>query len=89
MLGTVIGTIAGRRNGGSGVKGALIGTIAQRGLRVLGPVGTVAALGYAAYKGYQRWADKPADETIDGIAEDQQRSYAALGSAAVRKAPAA
>lgn len=86
MLGTLLGTIAGRSQGGSGVKGALIGTIAPRAIRALGPIGTVAALGYAGYKGYQKWSAK---SEVSADKDNTEKSQAALGSAAVDKTPVA
>lgn len=54
MIGKVIGALVGReierREGGQGIKGAVIGAAAMGGLRRLGPLGVVLGGAYVAKK---------------------------------------
>lgn len=54
MIGKVIGALVGReierREGGRGIKGALIGAAAASGMRRLGPLGLVLGGAYVAKK---------------------------------------
>ena len=50
LLGPLIGAVIDRRDGDSGIKGALIGGLAQSGLRATGGLVTTLALGWAVKK---------------------------------------
>jgi hypothetical protein len=48
LLGMIIGAAIDRRDGDSGIKGALVGSIAQRALKHAVPLAATAAIGWAA-----------------------------------------
>ena len=60
LLGALIGAAIDRGDGDSGIKGAIIGTVAESAIRALAPVAATYALGwtvqYAARKAWQRLA---------------------------------
>ena len=66
MIGKIIGALFGaeveRGRGGSGLKGAAIGTIAAAVIRRLGPIGLLLGGAYVAKKALDRRADAK-DET--------------------------
>ena len=47
MLGALIGAAIDRGDGDSGIKGAIVGTVAEGAIRVLAPVVLTYALGWA------------------------------------------
>lgn len=53
LLSTLAGAAIDRRDGNSGVKGAVMGAVAGRVIRKMGPLGLVAVLGVAAYSKYK------------------------------------
>ncbi len=53
LLSTLAGAAIDRRDGDSGVKGAIIGAVAGRAIRRMGPLGLAAVLGVAAYSKYK------------------------------------
>lgn len=53
LLSTLVGASIDRRDGDSGVKGAIVGAVAGRAIRKLGPLGLVAVVGVAAYNKYR------------------------------------
>ncbi|AGH49803.1 MULTISPECIES: hypothetical protein [Sphingomonadales] len=62
MIGKLIGALVGgeieRREGGRGIKGAVIGAAVAGGLRRLGPIGLALGAGYVAKKAYDRHRDR-------------------------------
>jgi hypothetical protein len=66
MIGKVIGALVGaeidRRDGDSGVKGAILGALVAGGLRRFGPLGLVIGGAYVAKKVYDRRKAAGADE---------------------------
>jgi hypothetical protein len=54
LLTTLAGAAIDRRDGDSGLKGALVGAAAGRAIRALGPVGLAAVVGVAAWRGYRK-----------------------------------
>jgi len=58
MLGRVIGALVGRemgrRNGGGGMKGAVLGSLALGGMRRMGPLGMMLGGAYVAKKAMDR-----------------------------------
>lgn len=86
MLSSLIGAVVGRQTGGSAVKGAIAGKAATTALRFLGPVLGTAAVGFAAFKGWQKYKN---DDVTDANATDRNgveapSSKAGLGSAALK-----
>ncbi|WP_114226500.1 MULTISPECIES: hypothetical protein [Sphingomonas] len=51
MLGALIGAAIDREDGDSGIKGAIVGTVAEGAIRVLAPVLLTYALGWAVQYG--------------------------------------
>jgi hypothetical protein len=51
MLGALIGAAIDRGDGDSGIKGAIMGTVAESAIRVLAPVAATYALGWAVQYG--------------------------------------
>ncbi|MET4896298.1 hypothetical protein RN629_03875 [Sphingomonadaceae bacterium jetA1] len=54
IIGALVGSEIGRREGNNGVKGAILGSLAVGGIRRLGPLGLLLGGGYAAKKAYDR-----------------------------------
>lgn len=58
MIGKIIGALVGRelgkRNGGGGTGGALLGMAAMGAMRRMGPLGMLLGGGYVAKKAYDR-----------------------------------
>ena len=67
LMGALIGAAIDREEGGSGIKGAIEGTIAEWAVRTIAPIIATYALGrlveYGARKGWQALVgDDPVDE---------------------------
>ncbi|SNS70734.1 hypothetical protein SAMN06295912_11333 [Sphingomonas laterariae] len=64
MIGKLIGALVGReldrRDGSSGVKGAVLGAAVAGGLRRLGPLGIALGGAYVAKKAYDRHRERQA-----------------------------
>ncbi len=54
IIGALVGREMGRREGGSGTKGAIGGMVAMGVMRRMGPLGMLLGGGYAAKKAYDR-----------------------------------
>jgi hypothetical protein len=54
MLGALIGAAIDRGDGDSGIKGAIVGTVAESAIRLLAPVVATYALGWAVQYGVAR-----------------------------------
>ena len=54
LIGTLIGREIDRRDGTGGVKGAVLGGLAMRGLTRLGPLGLALGGAYVAKRAYDR-----------------------------------
>jgi hypothetical protein len=54
IIAALVGREMGRRNGGGGAKGALLGAMAMGGMRRMGPLGMLLGGGYVAKKAYDR-----------------------------------
>ena len=54
LLGALIGAAIDRQDGDSGIKGAIIGTVAESAIRVLVPVVATYALGWAVQYGARK-----------------------------------
>ncbi|MBN8846539.1 MULTISPECIES: hypothetical protein [unclassified Sphingomonas] len=65
MLRTIIGALVGgeleRREGGGGVKGALLGAVLTRAVTRMGPLGLALGGAYVAKKAYDRRKARRAD----------------------------
>ena len=54
LMGALIGAAIDRRDGGSGIKGAIEGTIAEWAIRAVAPVVATYALGWAVQYGIRK-----------------------------------
>ena len=54
LLGALIGAAIDRRDGDSGIKGAIIGTVAESAIRVVAPLAATFALGWAVQYGIRK-----------------------------------
>jgi len=54
LIGALIGAAIDRRDGDSGIKGAIIGTVAQSAIRVAAPIAITYALGWAVQYGVRK-----------------------------------
>jgi len=54
LLGALIGAAIDREDGDSGIKGAIIGTVAESAIRVLAPIAATWALGWAVQYGVRK-----------------------------------
>jgi hypothetical protein len=54
LLGALIGAAIDRQDGDSGIKGAIIGTVAAGTIRVVAPIALTYALGWAVQYGIQK-----------------------------------
>jgi len=54
LLGALIGAAIDRGDGDSGIKGAIVGTVAESAIRVLVPIAVTWALGWAVQYGVRK-----------------------------------
>ena len=54
LLGALVDAAIDRRDGDSGVKGAIIGSLAEKAIRVAAPIALTFALGWAVQRGVRR-----------------------------------
>lgn len=54
LLGALIGAAIDRQDGDSGIKGAIIGTVAESAIRVAAPIAATWALGWAVQYGIRK-----------------------------------
>lgn len=54
LLGALIGAAIDRQEGESGIKGAIIGTVAESAIRLLAPMAATYALGWAVQYGIRK-----------------------------------
>jgi hypothetical protein len=66
LLGALIGAAIDRRDGDSGIKGAILGTIAEKAIRMLAPVAATYALGWAVQYGARKaWQAVAGKDPVD------------------------
>lgn len=58
MFGAIAGALLDRQDGDSGIEGALWGTVAEKGVKLVFPVILTFAIGYAVQKGVAMAWDK-------------------------------
>lgn len=67
LLGALIGAAIDRQDGDSGIKGAIMGTIAESAVRALTPILATYALGWAVQYGVRKaWQALAGDDPLDG-----------------------
>lgn len=75
LLGALIGAAIDREDGDSGIKGAIIGTVAERAIRFIAPLVATYALGwavqYGVHKGLEAIAGRP---LLDGRTDSSTRA---------------
>ena len=54
LIGALIGAAIDRRDGDSGIKGAIVGSVAQGAIRVAAPIAITYALGWAVQYGVRK-----------------------------------
>jgi hypothetical protein len=66
LLGALVGAAIDRGDGDSGIKGAIIGSVAESTIRVLAPVVATWALGWAVQYGVRRaWQAATGNDPVD------------------------
>jgi hypothetical protein len=66
LLGALIGAAIDRGDGDSGIKGAIIGTVAERAIRGLAPIVATYALGWAVQYGVRKgWHAVSGNDPVD------------------------
>lgn len=66
LLGALIGAAIDRQDGDSGIKGAIIGTVAESAIRTLAPVAATWALGWAVQYGIRKaWHAATGADPVD------------------------
>lgn len=67
LLGALIGAAIDRQDGDSGIKGAILGTVAESAIRALGPLAATYALGWAVQYGIRKaWHAAVGEDPVDG-----------------------
>lgn len=64
LIGALVGAAIDRQDGDSGIKGAIIGTVAESAIRVIVPVIATYALGWFVLEAIERGAKAVTGETI-------------------------
>jgi hypothetical protein len=70
LIGALVGAAIDRQDGDSGIKGAIIGTVAESAIRVLVPVIATYAVGWAVLYGAQQAARAMSDGAADLLDRD-------------------
>ena len=66
LLGALIGAAIDRGDGDSGIKGAIVGSVAESAIRVLAPVVATYALGWAVQYGVRKaWHAVAGEDPVD------------------------
>ncbi len=66
LVGALIGAAIDRQDGDSGIKGAIIGTVAESAIRVVTPIVATYALGWAVQYGVRKaWQAVVGDDPVD------------------------
>jgi len=75
LLGALIGAAIDRGDGDSGVKGAIIGTVAESAIRALAPLAATWALGWAVQYGARKaWQAATGDDPVRTVATGRHRA---------------
>ena len=77
LLGALIGAAIDRQDGDSGIKGAIVGTVAESAIRVLVPVVATYALGWAVQYGARKAWQAVAGEVPVNARSGRMRADAA------------
>lgn len=75
LLGALIGAAIDRGDGDSGIKGAIVGTVAESAVRVLAPVVATYALGWAVQYGIRKgWHAIAGEDPVDESGQLRSRT---------------
>ena len=67
LFGALIGAAIDRRDGDSGIKGAILGSVAESALRIAVPIAATYALGWAVQLGIRKtWRALAGRDPVDG-----------------------
>jgi hypothetical protein len=67
LIGALIGAAIDRRDGDSGIKGAIIGSVAESAIRIAAPIVVTYALGWAVQYGVRKaWHALSGRDPVDG-----------------------
>lgn len=76
LFGALVGAAIDRRDGDSGIKGAIVGTVAESAIRVLAPIAATYALGWAVQFGARK-AWQAVSGNDPGVRPGSPRAHAA------------
>ena len=66
LLGALIGAAIDRRDGDSGIKGAIVGTVVEGTIKVMAPIVATYALGWAVQYGLRKaWHAVSGEDPVD------------------------
>ena len=66
LLGALIGAAIDRQDGDSGIKGAIVGTVAEGAIKIVAPMIATYALGWAVqYAARKAWAAATGSDPVD------------------------
>jgi hypothetical protein len=66
LLGALIGAAIDRRDGDSGIKGAIVGTVAEGTIKILAPIVATWAIGWAVQYGVRKaWHAVAGEDPVD------------------------
>jgi hypothetical protein len=66
LLGALIGAAIDRRDGDSGIKGAIVGTVVEGTIKVMAPIVATYALGWAVQYGIRKaWHAVAGEDPVD------------------------
>jgi hypothetical protein len=66
LLGALIGAAIDRRDGDSGIKGAIVGTVVEATIKVMAPIVATWALGWAVQYGIRKaWHAVAGEDPVD------------------------
>ncbi len=69
MMGALVGAAIDRRDGDSGIKGAIVGSLTQGAIKVLAPIAATFAVGWAVQYGVRKaWAAMAGGEDAEARA---------------------
>ena len=73
LIGALVGAAIDRQDGDSGIKGAIIGTVAESAVRVLVPIVATYAVGWAVLYGVGKLSHAVSDSAAELLDRDDAR----------------
>lgn len=75
LLGALIGAAIDRQDGDSGIKGAILGSVAESSIRIAAPIVATWALGWAVQYGIRKgWQAIAGEDPADRYGKEAQRA---------------